>query len=74
MDGPWTGPSEWYRYRCRSCNHTDWVEEIIVDAFPPNGPGNCPIVQCPKCGGSFCCDPNVPTKHCFGHPDKPAEG
>jgi hypothetical protein len=47
------------------------VEEIIVDAFPPDGPGHCPIVECPHCGGSFCCDPGVPTKRCFGHPDQP---
>ena len=70
-DGPWTGPSEWYRYRCRSCNHRDWVEEIVVDAFPPDGPGDCPILECPNCGGNFCCDPEIPTKHSLSHPDAP---
>ena len=23
-------PSEWSKYRCRSCDHTDWVEDIVV--------------------------------------------
>ncbi len=31
-------PSEWYKYRCRSCSHADWVEDIVVDAFPPVEP------------------------------------
>ena len=29
---PWHGPREWARYRCRSCDHADWIEDIIVDA------------------------------------------
>jgi hypothetical protein len=30
-----------------------WVEDIVVDAFPPNGPGKCPIICCPECGRDF---------------------
>jgi hypothetical protein len=30
-----------------------WVEDIVVDAFPSNGPGNCPIIICPECGKDF---------------------
>ena len=68
---PWTCPSKWFRYRCRSCNHADWVEDIVVDAFPPEGPGGFPVVLCPECGGDFACDRSVPPKHSFENPDHP---
>ena len=29
------------------------VEEIVIDAFPPTGPGNGPILLCPECGKDF---------------------
>jgi hypothetical protein len=41
-ENPWTEPSEWYSYRCRSCDHTGWVEDIGVDSFPPEKPGGFP--------------------------------
>ena len=34
FEDPWIGPSTWYNYRCRTCDHVDWVEDIIFDAFP----------------------------------------
>ena len=52
-DDPWTGPSEWYPYLCRACECKMWVEDIIIDGFPPDGPGHCPIIICPKCGKDF---------------------
>jgi len=48
-DLPFSGPSEWYPYYCRACEYKMWVEDIIIDAFPPDGPGECPILCCPKC-------------------------
>ena len=68
-DEPFTGPSDWYKYRCRSCNHTDWVEDIVVDAFPPDEPGGFPPIVCPECGGSFRCDTSEPVKRSRQHPD-----
>ena len=68
-EDPWKRPSEWFKYRCRSCEHTDWVEEIVVDAFPPTEPAGFPAVVCPKCGGSFCHDASEPAKRSFEHPD-----
>jgi predicted nucleic acid-binding Zn ribbon protein len=59
QDRPWEAPQEWYRYRCLSCSHTHWVEDIIVDAFPPVEPGGCPELICPACGGRFLRDPSV---------------
>jgi len=68
-DEPFTGPSDWYKYRCRSCNHTDWVEDIVVDAFPPDAPGGCPPLVCPECGESFSYDSSEPIKRSLQHPD-----
>ena len=68
-DEPFTGPSDWYKYRCRSCNHTDWVEDIVVDAFPPVEPEGFPAIVCPKCSGPFRYDPSVPVKRSLQHPD-----
>ena len=62
MDGPWTGPSEWFKYRCRSCNYIEWVEDIVVNAFPPEKPGGFPVIVCPSCGKSFRHDPSEPPK------------
>jgi predicted RNA-binding Zn-ribbon protein involved in translation (DUF1610 family) len=49
-------PSEWNKYRCRSCRHADWVEDIIVDAFPPVEPEGFPAIECPECGDNFRCN------------------
>ena len=55
-DLPFSGPSEWYPYHCRACECGMWVEEIIIDAFPPDGPGGCPLICCPECGKDFVMD------------------
>ena len=55
-DLPFNGPTEWYPYHCLACDCEMWVEDIIVDAFPPDGPGKCPIVCCPECGQDFVMD------------------
>ena len=62
-------PSSWYKYRCRSCSHTDWVEDIVVDAFPDVEPEGFPAIVCPECGGDFRCDTSEPVKHSRQHPD-----
>jgi len=62
-------PSSWYKYRCRSCSHTDWVEDIVVDAFPDAEPEGFPAIVCPECGGDFRCDTSEPMKHSRQHPD-----
>ena len=68
-DEPFTGPSDWYSYRCRSCDHTDWIEEIVIDAFPPVEPEGVPALFCPECGGNFRCDTSKPIKQLQQHPD-----
>jgi len=65
-------PSSWYKYHCRSCSHTDWVEEIVVDAFPDAEPEGFPALVCPECGGDFRCDTSVPVKRSRQHPDHTA--
>ncbi len=45
-----------YPYRCRTCDYKEWTEDIFVDSFPPDGPGDCPTLCCPECGGDFVCD------------------
>ena len=65
-------PSEWYKYRCRSCDHADWIEDIIVDAFPPIEPGGYPALTCPECGGQFLCDTSQPEIRSFTKPDCPS--
>jgi predicted nucleic acid-binding Zn ribbon protein len=62
-------PSSWYKYRCRSCSHTDWVEDIVVDAFPDAEPEGFPEIVCPECGGSFRCDTTELVKRSRQHPD-----
>jgi len=41
-DLPFNGPSEWYPYRCRACDYKERVEDVFIDAFPPNGPAIAP--------------------------------
>lgn len=62
-------PSSWYKYRCLSCSHTDWIEEIVVDAFPDAEPEGFPALVCPECGGDFRCDTSEPVKRSRQHPD-----
>ena len=31
-------PSEWYKYRCRSCSHSDWIEDIVWMRFRMRNP------------------------------------
>lgn len=50
------GPNEWYPYFCTTCGFRAWVQDIVVDAFPPDGPGNCPIIMCHRCGEDFVFD------------------
>ena len=66
---PWHSPSHWYNYHCRSCDHRDWVEDIIVDGFPPTEPGGCPILICPECGGEFLGDDSVPQQESYYKPE-----
>jgi len=68
-DEPWTGPSDWFKYRCRFCDYTDWVEDIVVAAFPPAEPEGLAAIVCPQCGGPFRYDPSVPVKSSLQHPD-----
>ena len=42
---PWQPASHWYNYHCRSCDHRDWVEDIIVDGFPPDGTRRMPCAD-----------------------------
>lgn len=70
IEDPWmSGPSDWYKYRCRSCDHTDWVEDIVVDAFPPVEPEGVPALICPECGGNFRWDNSKQIKSSRQHPD-----
>ena len=68
-DEPFTGPSDWYKYRGPSCDHADWIEEIVVDAFPPVEPEGVPALISPECGGDFRCDTSEPVKSSLQHPD-----
>ena len=73
-EDPWIGPSTWYRYRCRVCHHVDWVEDIIVDAFPPTAPSRSPILYCPDCANreaTFVWDDSTPPKQSRTHPRPP---
>jgi len=66
---PWQPPSHWYNYRCHSCEHRDWIEDIVVDAFPPTEPGGCPALICPECGGTFLCDPSIAEQKSYLKPE-----
>jgi len=57
-DKPFTAPSQWYPYVCCACNFREWTEDIFIDAFLSDGPGNCPIMCCPECGEDFVLDVN----------------
>lgn len=60
-DFPFNCPTEWYPYVCRACGYKYLVEDIIIDAFPSDGPGDCPIVCCHECGKDFVRDIKQPT-------------
>ena len=60
-DLPWTAPSEWYRYRCRSCDYAEWVEDIVVDAFPSEPDGTPALLGCRECGKLMAHDLSEPT-------------
>ena len=66
---PWHEPKLWASYRCRSCDNTDWVEEIILDAFPPTEPGGYPALLCPNCGETFLFDNSISEKRSFTKPE-----
>ena len=68
-DMPWHQPTVWAHYRCRSCDYSDWIEDVVVDAFPPTEPGGYPALGCPNCGGSFLCDTSVPERRSFIKPE-----
>lgn len=68
-DIPWHAPSHWYNYRCHSCDHRDWVEDIIVDGFPPTEPDGCPALICPECGGEFLWNASIPQQQSYMKPE-----
>ena len=49
--------------------HRDWVEDIIVDGFPPTEPGGCPALICPECGRQFLWDASVPERESYLKPE-----
>ena len=55
-------PSEWYLYRCLSCDNTEWVEDIVFDAFPPAAPGDGPALGCRNCNQLMRWDRDTPTE------------
>lgn len=61
-DRPFGGPSEWYLYRCLSCDHTEWVEDIVFDAFPPAAPLDGPVLGCYECNDDMRWDRDTPTR------------
>ena len=69
-EDPWTAPSTWYRYRCPSCNFATWIEDIVVDAFPPERPGGLPLIGgCIECGNEILRpDTSVPPQKAFRQP------
>jgi DNA-directed RNA polymerase subunit RPC12/RpoP len=72
-DLPFNGPVEWYPYHCPACGYKMWVEDIVVDAFPPDGPGRCPIIGCMKCGQDFVRDIEMDTLMSENDPNLTAE-
>ena len=48
LEDPWIGPGTWYNYRCQTCDHVDWVEAIIFDAFPATPPSRGPLLLLPR--------------------------
>jgi len=61
--------SLWFKYRCRSCDHTDWVEDICAYAFPPEKPGGTCVAMCPECGEDFAKDESIEPTESFNHND-----
>jgi len=58
---PWLDePSEWFKYLCRSCNYTEWVQDIVVYGFPPEKPKGTPVLDCRECGGELAHPPSEP--------------
>ena len=72
-EAPWNEPSEWYLYRCRSCDCVTWTENIIFDGFPPAAPGDGPALVCLECNGETRWDRNIPTKHSWTEPPLPQD-
>ena len=70
-DGPWNCPSEWFSYHCLSCKYSTWVEDIIVDAFPPARGTRFPVIECPKCGNDFACNTDRQPVSSYKQPDAP---
>jgi hypothetical protein len=66
---PWQPPSIWAKYTCSSCSHTDWIEDIILDAFPPDEPGGTSILECPECGKTFLRDKSQPEVKSYTKPE-----
>jgi hypothetical protein len=69
-EDPWMDPSTWYKYHCPSCSFETWIEDIVVDAFPPERPGGLPLFgSCIQCGNEILRpDPTVPPKKSFRQP------
>ena len=65
---PFNDPSTWYQYRCRTCNFTSWVEDIIIDSFPPEKPGGYPVLTCPECQKDWAYDESVAPKKSWRQP------
>ena len=70
-EDPWNEPSEWYLYRCQTCDYVEWIEDIVFDAFPPAGPRDGPILGCPECNGERRWDRDTPTKRSWQRPRLP---
>jgi len=52
LDQPFGPPSQWYNYKCVSCNYETEIEDIVVDAyFYSQGckKGVYPTFTCPEC-------------------------
>jgi hypothetical protein len=49
--------------------HPDWIEDIVVDAFPPDGPGRTPILICPNCHGTYLRDTSEPETQSHAKPE-----
>ena len=68
-EAPWNEPSEYFKFQCRSCDYSGWVEDIMFYAFPPSKPGDGPKLTCPECEGDFIFDKSVPSKISEMRPD-----
>jgi hypothetical protein len=70
-EDPWNVPSEWYLYRCRSCDSTSWTEDIVFDAFPHHKPDGGPALGCTECNALCYWDSSIPTKFSIDDPSLP---